>query len=128
MSGVHIARQDRRCRVPPTPRAMHERRETSVQASASTYPQRPTGRRRRSSDNSLPLFGVCRSTWQSASERLDFAHMDSLIPAPVSRSLRIFTFDPSLAMQFDLAGIGEITITVPWEPSLSEGPAASTSR
>ena len=48
--------------------------------------------------------------------------MDSLIPVPVSRSLRIFTFDPSLAMQFDLAGIGEITITVPWEPSLSEGP------
>src|SRR5688572_22582144 len=48
--------------------------------------------------------------------------MDSLIPTPVSRSLRIFTFDPSLAMQFDLAGIGEITITVPWEPSLSVGP------
>jgi len=44
-----------------------------------------------------------------------------LIPAPVSRKLRIFTFDPSLAAQFDMASIGEITIAVPWE-DLQPGP------
>lgn len=45
-----------------------------------------------------------------------------LIPEPVSRKLRIFTFDPSLAAQFDLATIGEITIAVPWERDLQPGP------
>jgi hypothetical protein len=48
--------------------------------------------------------------------------MDLLIPPPVSRKLRIFTFDPSLTVQFDLAGIGEITISVPWEEALTRGP------
>ncbi len=38
-----------------------------------------------------------------------------LIRDPVSRRLRIFAFDPSLAAQYDLAGIGEITLAVPWE-------------
>jgi len=45
-----------------------------------------------------------------------------LIPEPVSRSLRIFAFDPSLSAQFDTAGIGEITIGVPWEKALEAGP------
>ena len=45
-----------------------------------------------------------------------------LVPEPVSRRLRIFTFDPSLSAQFDLAGIGEITISVPWEQDLQPGP------
>jgi hypothetical protein len=45
-----------------------------------------------------------------------------LVPEPVSRSLRIFAFDPSLSAQFDTAGIGEITIAVPWEADLGPGP------
>jgi hypothetical protein len=45
-----------------------------------------------------------------------------LIPEPVSRSLRIFAFDPSLSAQFDTAGIGEITINIPWEKNLLPGP------
>ena len=48
--------------------------------------------------------------------------MEGLIPSPVSRKLRIFTFDPSLTVQFELAGIGEITISVPWEEQLTRGP------
>jgi hypothetical protein len=45
-----------------------------------------------------------------------------LISEPVSRSLRIFAFDPSLSAQYDTAGIGEITIDVPWERNLLKGP------
>jgi hypothetical protein len=45
-----------------------------------------------------------------------------LIPEPVSRSLRIFAFDPSLSAQYDTAGIGEITIDIPWEKELLKGP------
>jgi hypothetical protein len=45
-----------------------------------------------------------------------------LIPEPVSRTLRIFTFDPSLSAQFNQAGIGEITIGIPWEKNLQSGP------
>ena len=48
--------------------------------------------------------------------------VQGLVPEPVSRRLRIFTFDPSLSAQFDLAGIGEITISVPWERDLQPGP------
>lgn len=45
-----------------------------------------------------------------------------LIPEPISRKLRIFAFDPSLSAQYDTAGIGEITIAVPWERDLKPGP------
>jgi len=45
-----------------------------------------------------------------------------LIPSPVSRQLRIFAFDPSISAQLDTAGIGEITIAVPWEKDLEPGP------
>jgi hypothetical protein len=48
--------------------------------------------------------------------------MSDLIPEPVSRSLRIFAFDPSLSAQYDTAGIGEITIDIPWEKGLRPGP------
>jgi hypothetical protein len=48
--------------------------------------------------------------------------MRDLIPDPPLRSLRIFTFDPSLSAQYDLAGIGEITIGIPWEKNLQPGP------
>ncbi len=47
--------------------------------------------------------------------------LSSSIPDPVFRRLRIFSFDPGLASQYDMAGIGELTIKVPWE-SLKEGP------
>ncbi len=47
---------------------------------------------------------------------------DKLVAEPMSRKLRIFTFDPSLSAQFDMAGIGEITISVPWEADLARGP------
>ena len=45
-----------------------------------------------------------------------------LIPEPISRTLRIFAFDPSLSAQYDTAGIGEITIAIPWESDLLKGP------
>jgi hypothetical protein len=43
------------------------------------------------------------------------------VPDPISRRLRVFSFDPGLASQYDMAGIGEITIKVPWE-ELQPGP------
>ncbi|MEH2559581.1 hypothetical protein V1286_007110 [Bradyrhizobium algeriense] len=45
----------------------------------------------------------------------------NFIPDPISRRIRIFSFDPGLASQYDMAGIGEITIKVPWE-ELQRGP------
>jgi hypothetical protein len=45
-----------------------------------------------------------------------------LIPEPVSRELRIYTFDPSVAARVDTAGISEITIAVRWEKNLQPGP------
>ena len=47
---------------------------------------------------------------------------ESLLSEPVSRKLRIFAFDPSLSAQYDMAGIGEITIPVIWEDKLQSGP------
>lgn len=47
--------------------------------------------------------------------------MASAFPDSISRRLRIFSFDPGLASQFGMAGIGEITIKVPWE-NLEKGP------
>lgn len=44
------------------------------------------------------------------------------IPTPTARCLRIFAFDPSLAVQSDTAGIAELTVTVPWEEGLEPGP------
>jgi hypothetical protein len=46
----------------------------------------------------------------------------ALIPKPNVRRLRIYAFDPSLSAQFDTAGIGEITVSVPWEANLDVGP------
>ena len=46
----------------------------------------------------------------------------NLIPEPVTRSLRIFAFDPSVSGQVDTAGIGIITIGVLWEKGLEPGP------
>ena len=46
----------------------------------------------------------------------------NLIPEPATRTLRIFAFDPSVSAQFDTAGIGEITIGIPWEKDLQPGP------
>ena len=43
------------------------------------------------------------------------------VPTPSSRRLRIFSFDPGLATQYDTSGISEITIKVPWE-QLEQGP------
>lgn len=45
-----------------------------------------------------------------------------LLSNPASRRLRIFAFDPSVSGQFDTAGIGEITISIPWEADLQAGP------
>ena len=45
-----------------------------------------------------------------------------LIANPSSRKLRIFAFDPSVSGQFNTSGIGEITISIPWESDLQPGP------
>ena len=43
-------------------------------------------------------------------------------PRPNTRRLRIFSFDPALAAQYDLAGMSGITIEIPWEDNLKPGP------
>jgi hypothetical protein len=40
---------------------------------------------------------------------------DSTPTPPTERSLRVFTFDPSLGAELDTAGINEVTLRVPWE-------------
>jgi hypothetical protein len=47
---------------------------------------------------------------------------NDLIAEPSSRKLRIFAFDPSVAARIDTAGIGEITIAIPWEADMRAGP------
>jgi hypothetical protein len=41
---------------------------------------------------------------------------------PKARRLRIFSFDPALAARYDLAGMSECTIEIPWEKDLQAGP------
>jgi hypothetical protein len=43
-------------------------------------------------------------------------------PSPSVRRLRIFSFDPALAAQYDLAGVSGVTIEIPWEDNLKPGP------
>lgn len=43
-------------------------------------------------------------------------------PQPAHRALRCFAIDPSLANDFETAGISEITLHVPWEEGLTPGP------
>ncbi|MGO7919451.1 hypothetical protein ACC755_09820 [Rhizobium ruizarguesonis] len=43
-------------------------------------------------------------------------------PSPNARRLRIFSFDPALAAQYDLAGVSGVTIEVSWETDLKSGP------
>lgn len=43
-------------------------------------------------------------------------------PSPNVRRLRIFSFDPALAAQYDLAGVSGVTIEIPWEANLKAGP------
>jgi hypothetical protein len=43
-------------------------------------------------------------------------------PRPNARRLRIYSFDPALAAQYDLAGMSGVTIEVPWEHDLRPGP------
>lgn len=47
---------------------------------------------------------------------------DGLVPNPTQRKLRIYALDPGLAAQYGTAGIGEITIAIPWEDDLLPGP------
>ena len=41
---------------------------------------------------------------------------------PKARRLRIFSFDPALAARYDLAGMSQCTIDIPWEDDLQPGP------
>lgn len=43
-------------------------------------------------------------------------------PRPPHRRLRVFAFDPSLSRRLDLADINVVTVQVPWEDELLEGP------
>ncbi|MGO6847956.1 MULTISPECIES: gluzincin family metallopeptidase [Rhizobium] len=45
-------------------------------------------------------------------------------PTPNARRLRVFSFDPALAAQYDLAGVSGVTIEVPWEGDLKPGPVS----
>jgi hypothetical protein len=62
-----------------------------------------------------------KSPTQSTSAPVTPTRSD-LVPDPVIRNLRIFAFDPSVAARVDTAGIGEMTIAVPWEKNLQPGP------
>ena len=41
---------------------------------------------------------------------------------PISRRLRIFSFDPALAAKYELAGLSTVTIEIPWDDTLRPGP------
>jgi len=43
-------------------------------------------------------------------------------PRPSSRRLRAFAFDPSLSRRIQTADVNRITLKIPWEDSLQEGP------
>ncbi|NUZ08851.1 hypothetical protein [Piscinibacter koreensis] len=47
---------------------------------------------------------------------------DTLVIEPSQRKLRIFALNPSLAAQFGMESIAELTIRVPWEADLRAGP------
>jgi len=44
------------------------------------------------------------------------------VPAPLTRRLRVFAFDPVLGLRVDTESLNEATIEVPWEPDLQPGP------
>jgi hypothetical protein len=44
------------------------------------------------------------------------------IPAPVTRRLRVFAFDPVLGLRVDTESINETTLEIPWEADLQPGP------
>lgn len=50
------------------------------------------------------------------------AAAEDYYPRPNTRRLRIFSFDPALAARYDLAGMAGITIEIPWEKDLKQGP------
>ncbi len=45
-----------------------------------------------------------------------------MIDPPVSRRLRVLTFDPSLATSLDTTTINQLTLHIPWEEGLKRGP------
>ena len=44
------------------------------------------------------------------------------MPAPLTRMLRVFAFDPVLGLRVDTESINETTLAVPWEADLKPGP------
>jgi hypothetical protein len=44
------------------------------------------------------------------------------IPAPLTRRLRVFAFDPVLGLRVDTESLNETTLEIPWEPDLQPGP------
>jgi len=44
------------------------------------------------------------------------------LPKPANRRLRAFAFDPCLSQRIDMHDINEITISLPWEKHLKQGP------
>ncbi len=48
--------------------------------------------------------------------------MQPPVVPPVSRRLRSFSFDPSLATRLDTCEFNQITLEMPWEPGLQPGP------
>ncbi len=44
------------------------------------------------------------------------------LPAPLSRSLRVFAFDPALGLQLDTQSLNETVLQLPWEEKLESGP------
>lgn len=44
------------------------------------------------------------------------------LPRPPARRLRVFAFDPILSQRIDTHDINEVTIALPWEENLGQGP------
>ena len=57
---------------------------------------------------------------------------NSIVPRPVERKLRVFSFDPLLGTKLDMLEIHQLTVELPWDVRDGEasgpGPSASTSR
>jgi hypothetical protein len=45
-----------------------------------------------------------------------------ILPAPLSRSLRVFAFDPALGLRHDTQSLNETILHLPWEQELEPGP------
>ncbi len=70
-----------------------------------------------------PSVAVSVPSTLNAVEKLHLEHATTpKIPAPASRPLRVFAYDPSLGSELNTLDINEATLQVRWEANLAPGP------